>query len=147
MNEAYDFRPLMRFVVPGEPIGKGRPRFTREGRAYTPKKTATAESMVAMNARLVYADKRPVETPVHVEIEARFAMPKSWSDKKRREDAGAPCTKRPDADNIAKLVCDSLNGIAWADDSQVATCAVWKNWAETSEVIVRIYEMRRKEAA
>ena len=38
------------FTVPGEPIGKGRPRATtRAGHAalYTPKKTANYESLIA----------------------------------------------------------------------------------------------------
>ena len=60
-------RPFVSFVVPGEPVGKGRPRFTRTGRAYTPKKTETAESIVAMNAQLALRDAKPTDKPVVVE--------------------------------------------------------------------------------
>lgn len=40
------------FSVPGEPAGKGRPRFTRTGHPYTPGKTESYESLV----RLAYGE-------------------------------------------------------------------------------------------
>ena len=36
----------MYFEVEGEVIGKGRPRFTRQGRTYTPKKTLDYERAI-----------------------------------------------------------------------------------------------------
>ncbi len=44
--------------------------------------------------------------------------PKYWEG---RSDLG-----KPDWDNVGKLACDSLNGIAFKDDSQVDTGAVTK---------------------
>ena len=38
------------FWFQGEPVGKGRPRFTRQGRAYTPKKTRDYELKLAAKA-------------------------------------------------------------------------------------------------
>ena len=51
--------------------------------------------------------------PVTVEIVTERQVPKSKSV------SSEPDTFKPDADNVAKLVLDALNGIAWADDSQV----------------------------
>ena len=133
-------RAICSFVVPGDPVGKGRPRFTRMGRTFTPQKTVTAESMVAMNARLVLGDPEPSAQPCIVDIDAAFAMPKTWSKKKRALMAGRRCTKKPDGDNIAKLVGDALNGLVWRDDSQVADWSIKKRWAEHGEMVVRIYE-------
>lgn len=42
------------------------------------------------------------------------------------EDRELADTKTPDADNVAKLIGDALNGIAWHDDRQIATLQVLK---------------------
>ena len=39
-------------------------------------------------------------------------------------------TLKPDADNIAKAVCDALNGIAYKDDKQINCLTVDKVWAD-----------------
>ena len=131
---------LCAFIVQGDPVGKGRPRFTRQGHAFTPHKTATAESVVAMSARLEYGLREPTKKPVTIQIEARFAVPSSASNKKRLFLLGQACTKRPDADNVAKLVCDALNGVIWKDDAQICGLEVWKTWAEHGSLIVRVFE-------
>ena len=41
--------------------------------------------------------------------------------------------KKPDADNVAKIILDSLNKIAFDDDSQVVELQVNKLWTEESE--------------
>ena len=53
-------------------------------------------------------------------------------------------TKKPDADNLAKAVLDSLNGLIWVDDAQVCELSVSKWIAagdERAGVTVRIYEL------
>ena len=50
-------------------------------------------------------------------------------------------TKKPDWDNIAKVICDALNGIAWVDDSQIVSGTVAKYYAEESKVLVFIKEL------
>ena len=49
-------------------------------------------------------------------------------------------TKKPDADNIAKAVCDALNGIACKDDSQVVDLTVRKHYSKFPRVQVFISE-------
>jgi len=66
--------------------------------------------------------------PVDVEIAAVFAMPKSWSKKKRDAMACSLHTQKPDADNIAKAVLDALSAF-WTDDAQVAVLRVRKTWS------------------
>ena len=39
-------------------------------------------------------------------------------------------TLKPDTDNIAKIVCDALNGVAYHDDKQITSLTVDKVWAE-----------------
>jgi Holliday junction resolvase RusA-like endonuclease len=111
------------FKVPGKPTGKGRPRFTRNGRAYTPNKTRAYESLVARVAKIAMAGEPVLTGPVRLQIEACFAKPKSWAKKKR--EAAYWKTSIPDADNLAK-VADALNGIVWKDDAQVCELSVKK---------------------
>ena len=119
------------FTVPGAPQGKGRPRFTRNGHAYTPDKTRSYEDAVRYyyQAQCHY-DPFPKDMPLVVTIEAIFGIPKSDSIKKRQAKLCGLMrpTKKVDADNIAKIICDSLNGIAYHDDSQVTTLHVIKGY-------------------
>lgn len=93
------------FSVPGEPAGKGRPRFTRTGHPYTPGKTESYESLV----RLAYGECGmvfPQGVPVRVRITACFSIPKSASKKKRAMMIAGDIvpTKKPDFDNIQKII-------------------------------------------
>jgi len=127
------------FTVPGKPLGKGRPRFYA-GRAITPAKTASAEAVIAYTAAPHFPS--PLDGPVKLEVTATFAPPASASRKRRVEMLHWPCTKRPDADNIGKLVGDALNGIAYRDDAQVTWLRVTKWWGEQDQLTVKVQEMR-----
>ena len=37
--------------------------------------------------------------------------------------------KKPDADNIAKIICDALNDVAYKDDTQVVMLTIIKKYA------------------
>ena len=121
------------FSVPGEPVGKGRPRFGG-GRTYTPKRTAAYERAVASAFRGAYPDAEPIPAgvPILAMICARFAPPKSAS-RARREGmltGKIRCVKRPDLDNIAKAVLDALNGLAYADDAQIIQMQIEKQYSD-----------------
>lgn len=114
------------FTVPGEPRGKARPRVTRfkNGRShsYTPKPTKDYEELVKIQYRQAAADKRFADdTPLRMLVLAYFSIPKSTPKKKRQAilDKLIWPIKKPDYDNIAKIVSDALNGIAYRDDSQI----------------------------
>lgn len=99
-----------------EIVGKGRPRYNRFGRPYTPAKTANVERTV--RERFIetagdrYADfTGPVSISVKATRELAMSNPKNW--------AGRADMMKPDLDNVLKLVLDALNGIAYHDDSQV----------------------------
>ncbi|XZN30187.1 RusA family crossover junction endodeoxyribonuclease [Clostridium perfringens] len=42
-------------------------------------------------------------------------------------------TKKPDVDNIAKIILDSLNGVAYKDDSQIVDLRIIKSYTEETE--------------
>lgn len=123
--------PLV-IVVPGEPRGKGRPRFVstpRGGRTYTDAETVAFERMVAWCAK--QAGAVPVGGPVNMTVRAYLQIPKSASKKRQAEMlAGIDRpTKKPDADNILKALADGLNGIAIHDDTQIVDLTISKFWS------------------
>lgn len=134
---------MIDFTIPGEPVAKGRARsFIRNGRIahHTPEKTVNYESLVALAAQTAMNGRPLIVGPVQMTLTAYFSIPKSWSKKRREANRTAHewVAKRPDADNVAKSVCDGMNGIVWVDDSQVAKLAVIKVYAETPGVHVML---------
>ena len=131
----------MRFEILGKPIGKGRPRLGKYG-TYTPEKTANYETLVKWTFANEFKDFKPMERAVKAKITAIFAVPKSYSKKQRQELLNTVnYTKKPDVDNIAKIILDSLNGLAYQDDSQVSCLLVMKGYGEQEKVIVELEEV------
>ena len=131
----------IRFTVPGAPVGKGRPRFTRSGHAYTPEKTAVYEERVRLCWKIQSGKGFAGGVPLAASITAFFPLPKSLPAKKTAALDGTPHTKKSDADNVAKAVLDALNGCAYPDDSQIAFLSVRKyQTAGTPRVEVTIEE-------
>lgn len=96
------------FTVPGVPHPKERPRFTRTGRAYTPAATRAAESRV-----------ETLFLQGWIEPTWRVECLTSRAFVELEIDAYIPDNKTRDVDNIAKLVQDALNGMAYHDDRQI----------------------------
>jgi Holliday junction resolvase RusA-like endonuclease len=133
---------MIQFTIPGEPVGKGRPRATTingMARMYTPKKTASYEARVI--DAFVRAGGVMLGGNIAMSIHATFSMPMSWSMKKRQAMDGAYCAKNIDADNVAKIVCDALNSIAYADDRQVVNLKVEKRWGKSGFVKVLVLQV------
>ena len=47
-------------------------------------------------------------------------------------------TKKPDIDNIAKVVLDALNKLAFQDDNQITKLVIEKEYAEEEKIQVKI---------
>jgi Holliday junction resolvase RusA-like endonuclease len=131
---------MYRFTVPGEPMGKGRPRVTKHG-SYTPIDTQNYEALVKQMFSIRYPGNDPVrDVPLSVKICAYFSVPASAPVKKKQamlEGMIRP-TKRPDIDNIAKIITDALNKIAYHDDAQIVDIKVEKYYSLTPRVEIRI---------
>ncbi|MBO3333423.1 RusA family crossover junction endodeoxyribonuclease [Clostridium perfringens] len=121
-------------VVIGRIRGKARPRVCR-GHAFTPKDTVQYEKLV----RDCYKeqDGRYLEGYIKALIIAYYKIPKSYSKKRVQaiRDGLEKPTKKPDADNVAKIILDSLNGIAYKDDSQIIELRIIKRYTEEDERI------------
>ena len=90
------------FTVWGQPKSKGRPRFTKQGYAYTPKTTRQAETAVLDAFEIECPLWEPTLEKVRLEVDIHY----------KGKAIG-------DGDNVYKLVSDALNGRAYMDDKQV----------------------------
>lgn len=129
---------MVKFEVPGEPTAKARPRIGK-GFAYTPKKTVNYENWVK-ECYLITNNKTMLEGILKAEIIAYMSIPKSKSKKlqeKMRSGEERP-QKKPDLDNICKAILDSLNGIAYKDDSQIVEVVLKKYYSDNPRVEVML---------
>lgn len=128
------------FSVPGDPVPQPRPRISTVGgfgRAYVPRTHAVHAYREAVALAAKAAGIEPHPEPVSVIVDFVFGRPKSHLRKTGLRD-GAPVLPRCDLDNMAKAVLDSLNGIAWVDDSQVSRLVVEKSYGVEGRTTVRI---------
>lgn len=116
---------IIRLFIPGPPGAKGRARFTREGRAYTPAGTMRYETYLkALMAEHMHGNS-PLDEPV--ELACHFVMQEPKSMPKRDRGKGLPHVKKPDLDNLEKSAMDAMNGVMITDD-----CLIWcKNGKKT----------------
>jgi len=134
---------LLDVTIPGQPQGKGRPKFVRAtGRAYTPKGTAEWERGAALIIRNAWM-RAPLDALCSVTITAVFARPKRLLRKKDPHDR-IPCDVKPDIDNVIKCALDALvMAGALRDDKTVWRVNAEKYFAARDEgpaVIIRLEE-------
>lgn len=100
------------------------------GVTYTPAKTTAARQEYA-KAYLEAAGGRAVHLgPFSMSIRITHFAKSAWP--------GKQCNRKPDLDNVAKLVGDALNGIAYKDDAQMRQLFVEKAYGDMSRVDVSI---------
>jgi Holliday junction resolvase RusA-like endonuclease len=136
-------------VIPGNPQGKARARTCKTGYSYTPENTVLYENLIKMSFLGKYGARGKIKSQgkqkiaLKLEIYAGFQIPKSFSNKDRIAALSGDLlpTKKPDSDNIAKVVADALNGIAYDDDAQITDLTVIKRYTETPCVKVTIEEI------
>lgn len=134
---------MIEFIYYGEIKGKGRPRFRSCGKfvqTYTDKSTKDYEMSIKESYINAKQETFFNEEPLEAEIEIYQAVPKSTSKKKTQEmlDGLIRPTKKPDVDNILKSVFDSLNKVAYGDDTQIVSVKAVKHYAINNYMVVRI---------
>jgi Holliday junction resolvase RusA-like endonuclease len=140
------------FTVPGQPVPKGRPRFSRGKsfvRTYTPEETKNYEAYVRYFAAQAMRGVKVIEEAVKLTVEINLKIPKSESQKRKAlmlEGRILP-TKKPDGDNVLKALKDAINGLVWRDDAQVVDGRYLKRYSEspclrvTVETIMQLTNM------
>lgn len=134
---------MITFTIYGRPQPKQRPRVLRSGITYTPKETLNYEEQVkqaAIQSELL--PDKPTEEALKIIIWCFFEIPKSWPKKKqeqaRRGQIYPTARHNGDIDNLAKIVMDGLNGVAYKDDSQIVQLVINKKYSEEPRVEVLI---------
>ena len=137
---------MIAFTIPGAPQGKARARTCRNGHTYTPDNTVLYENLVkteflrqcGRGQRIRSSDTRRA---ISMQIIAVYPVPASYP---KRDKVAALAgdllpTKKPDADNVAKIIADALNGLAYDDDAQITDLLVLKRYGEDPEVRVKLW--------
>jgi len=134
---------IYEFEVEGKIVGKERPRVNMyTGMVYTPNKTKDYEFLVQQSFKVQNPSFTMLDGRIQIEIIAYLSIPKSTSKKNIQamlENEISP-TKKPDIDNIAKSILDSLNKFVFKDDNQVSKISVEKRFGEKEKIWVRISE-------
>lgn len=116
------------FHLPVQPAPKLRPRVVRlrngASHTYTPDATVNAEERIRWHLREQNAAQYEQGIPLDVTMVFHCPRPKSLPKK-------ITChTKKPDLDQLVKLLKDAGNRILWHDDSQITTLRARKVYAE-----------------
>lgn len=127
------------FTIYGKPQPKQRPRVLKRGFTYTPKETKEYEERIRWAA--LEAGCWEHEGPVALDIYAYFAIPKS----EKGIEEGDPRTKRPDWDNLGKIVSDALEGVCYKEDSQVVMAKVVKMYSVEPRLDVVVLYMNKED--
>lgn len=106
----------LRFVVPGNPVPKARPRLGQYC-VYTPRTTHRYEVEVRRCAYNALANMKAWDKDAIYAVMLRVF----WQDKRRR-----------DIDNQAKAILDALNGVVWKDDFQVDRLTIERGFDKNS---------------
>jgi Holliday junction resolvase RusA-like endonuclease len=137
MNPQWAFE----LILDGEPVGKGRPRFSRQtGHAYTPEKTARFEERLAWAAQSTMNRAPLLEGALHMTVVAYFSVPSSKSAKWKTDALAHRVrpTKKPDIDNIIKGVADALNKVVYVDDTQIVSLNTRKFYSDRPRIEISI---------
>lgn len=132
---------MIYFTVKGQPMGKARPKATRQNgfiRLYSPTRTTNYETYVAREFQATGA--KMLDGNVAIDIIAHYQTPCSWSKAKKQmaEQMKLRPTIKPDLDNIAKIILDGLNGVAYDDDKQVVELNLRKYYSQNPRVEIFI---------
>ena len=134
---------IYEFEVPGKIIGKGRPRLNSyTGNVYTPTRTKDYETLIEQYFLLKYPRFKMLEGRIKISMIAYFSIPKATKKsmiEDMLEDKISP-TKKPDIDNIIKIVLDSMNQFAFKDDIQITKLEVEKRYSIEEKIQIRIEE-------
>lgn len=109
-------------------VPKERPRTSKSGTAFTPKKTRDFENKIKEWAKT--QGMKAVPFPVHVSLDI-------WDEHKDPQiqllsQLGLVYSQKGDVDNLGKAVLDGLNGILYKDDKQISKLCTRRTYKPNS---------------
>ncbi|EGT3757647.1 TPA: RusA family crossover junction endodeoxyribonuclease [Clostridioides difficile] len=129
-------------VIDGEPVGKERPRMNSiTKRTYTPNKTRDYEELI----KWLYQSKvkHYFEGYIKMTLRCYYSIAKSNSKKVKEQKINNVLrpSKKPDIDNVVKIIADSLNEIAYKDDTQIVEVVASKYYSDKPRVEVELEDI------
>lgn len=134
---------IIKFIIYGEPKGKVnmKPVFIKGHQSLVQPEHNTNYMSLVRDAWFKEAgDFRFEKKPLYLKIYATFKIP-SATPKKHIANmilGNIRPTRKPDCDNISKVICDALNDVAFDDDSQICALSVQKYYGSSANVQVEI---------
>lgn len=107
---------------------------------YTPEKTVNYETYIKELFVAKYPDFMLLEGPLMLQFTAYVSIPTATSQKKRAlmlERIIIP-EKKPDIDNILKIIMDALESVAYKRDSQIAIAITSKLYSDRPRLELKI---------
>lgn len=134
---------LARVMVRGEPVPAGRPRFTRQGHAFDPKRSRQYKTMVHEVASMQYHGELIAGKAIAVKISIYRSIQKSVSHKEhdRRATGEHRPIVKPDTSNYVKLIEDALTGVIWEDDNLIVSLVADKYYSDDPRIEVTVTEI------
>ena len=132
----------LHIIIPGKPIAKRRPRFSRRG-TYSDQ---GEEKRRFQQYAFMQIPKN--HTRAALSVKYTFFMPRPIShygsgknNGTLRKSAPKYHTKKPDLDNLEKFASDCLTGLVWKDDSQIVRSITEKRYSKDPRTEIRITEL------
>lgn len=136
-------------TIPGPPRSQLRHRKGRNGVYYDPSKLDKDRMRRYMLIEIMGMglDRTELATKRVLYVELTFGMPipSSWSQKARKSSEGQPHTKKPDIDNLRKLVFDAGIGLLWPDDSIIAQDKAQKIYSSEPYTIISVMDISKSQ--
>ena len=132
----------MKIVIPGPPIAKCRPKFSRRSsyvQTYDPQGKLMGELRTLLRWEMEKIDlKAPLSSQLSVSFSFHLPIADSLTEAKRNTKAwNLDGFHKPDLDNLIKI-WDFANGILWIDDSQIVQLTAEKKYSENPCTIIEI---------
>lgn len=149
----YEQRDMQeRLILEIEPKPQSRPRFAKRGnfvKAYEEQDMKIWRDRCRSLIAKQYAGKSMLEGALRAKVRFYIKPPQYISKVKKNQqallDEVIPVDKKPDIDNYEKALYDSMSGIVFKDDGQIAMHNVGKFYSLNPRVEVEIEEIKELE--
>ena len=127
-------------ILLGEPVPFARTRINKAGAHFTPDKQRNAGDALRWQAKYAMAGREPFDCPLRLYLLAEFAIPASWSKRRKRAAliGAIPHSSRPDVDNLCKLAIDAFNKIVFRDDALIFEAHLRKVYGRQPKLVATI---------
>lgn len=136
---------MIEIELAGAPMGKERLRLNKHvGSLFTPERTLTYEARLAAEGQHTMKGRPLLAGQLEIDMTAYFAIPKSKPAKWKAAALQGVIrpNKKPDIDNICKIVCDGLNLVVWADDAEIVSARLEKWYSDRPRLVLRAWEIK-----